>query len=128
MRVLVPFLIVVPALEIALFILSGQLIGLWWTLGLIILTGILGAYIAKQQGYKALERLRLELRTGRIPQGAILDGVCILVGGVLLLTPGFITDAIGFSLLFPGSRHVWKTLARKWFRKWLDNGNIIIMR
>lgn len=102
--------------------------GLWWTLFLIIFTGVLGAYIAKQQGLRTIERLKLELRSGHIPQGPILDGVCILVGGVLLLTPGFISDMMGFTLLFPGTRYFWKRKAKEWFRKRMDNGNIIIMK
>ncbi|HWO75500.1 MAG TPA: FxsA family protein [Bacillus sp. (in: firmicutes)] len=128
MRFLVPFLIIVPALEIALFILSGQLVGLWWTLFLILFTGVAGALIAKNQGLKTLERLKLELRSGQIPQGPIMDSFCILVGGVLILTPGFITDSLGLSLLLPVTRVFWKRKAKQWFRKWIEDNRIIIMR
>ncbi|MET3697293.1 UPF0716 protein FxsA [Bacillus oleivorans] len=128
MRFLVPFLIIVPALEIALFLLSGQLIGIWWTLFFIFFTGVAGAFIAKKQGLKTVEKLKLELRSGQIPQGPIMDSFCILIGGVLILTPGFITDSLGLSLLLPVTRVFWKRKAKQWFRKWIDDSDIIIMR
>ncbi len=103
--------IVIPALEIVVLVLSGQAIGVWPTFALIVATGIIGAFLAKRQGIYTLQRVKDELMRGHIPSDALLDGVCILVGGMLLLTPGFITDTVGFMLLLP--------LARKKIKPWL---------
>jgi UPF0716 protein FxsA len=128
MRYILLLLIVIPACEIGVLLLSGQLIGVWTTIGLIILTGILGAYLAKKQGMETLKRAQMDMQYGRVPGEAILDGVCVLVGGVLLLTPGFITDATGFLLLLPQTRIMFKGLLKKGLRAWIDKGNITIMR
>ncbi|WP_339173006.1 FxsA family protein [Anoxybacillus sp. FSL W8-1294] len=109
--------IVIPALEIVVLVLSGQAIGVWPTFALIVATGIIGAFLAKRQGLYTLERAKHELMNGRIPSDALLDGVCILVGGTLLLTPGFITDTVGFILLLPFAREKikpWLVRVFKW--------------
>ncbi len=128
MRYIMFFLIVVPALEIGLLLLSGKTLGVLPTILLIIATGVLGAYLAKKQGLETLRKAQQNLQYGQMPGEAILDGLCILVGGVVLLTPGFITDAIGFFLLFPITRQWLKPLLLKVVRKWIDNGNVIIYR
>ncbi|WP_456273776.1 FxsA family protein [Bacillus sp. AK031] len=128
MRYMMFFLIVVPALEIGLLILSGQTFGVWATILMIIATGVLGAYLAKRQGLQAIQSVQEQIRFGQVPGDAIVDGLCILVGGVVLLTPGFITDAIGFLLLFPQSRRLIKPFILKVIKKWIDNGNVIIYR
>jgi UPF0716 protein FxsA len=117
--------IVIPALEIALLVLSGNVFGVWPTFAMIVATGVIGAALAKKQGWRTLERAKREWMSGKIPGDALLDGVCILAGAILLLTPGFITDAVGFLLLFPVTRQRIKPiLARflKWFfytRTWV---------
>jgi UPF0716 protein FxsA len=128
MRYMMFFLIVVPALEIGLLILSGQAFGVWATILMIIATGVLGAYLAKRQGLQAIQSVQEQIRFGQVPGDAIVDGLCILVGGVVLLTPGFITDAIGFLLLFPQSRRFIKPFILKIVKKMIDNGNVIIYR
>ncbi|WP_170007912.1 FxsA family protein [Bacillus fonticola] len=128
MRVLVPFLIVIPAIEIGLLLLAGNTIGVLPTILLIIATGVAGAYLAKQQGFKMLQQLREEVAYGGMPNEAILDGVCILAGGLLLLTPGFVTDLTGFLLLLPPSRISIKKMLRRMIKRWMDKGNIIIMK
>lgn len=110
--------IVIPALEIVVLVLSGKMIGVWPTFSLIVATGIIGAFLAKRQGLYTLERAKHELMNGRIPSDALLDGVCILVGGTLLLTPGFITDIAGFILLFPFAREKMKPWLVRLF-KWI---------
>lgn len=110
--------IVIPALEIVVLVLSGKMIGVWPTFSLIVATGIIGAFLAKRQGLYTLERAKHELMNGRIPSDALLDGVCILVGGTLLLTPGFITDIAGFILLFPFAREKMKPWLVRVF-KWI---------
>lgn len=128
MRFLLLLLIIIPAAEIALLLFSGKVLGVWTTFGMIILTGILGAYLAKKQGLETIRRAQTELQYGRVPGGTLLDGICILVGGLLLLLPGFITDIFGLILLAPPTRTVLKGFIVKFLKRWLDRGNIIIMR
>lgn len=128
MRYLILLLIIIPAGEIGLLMLSGQIFGLIPTISLIILTGIIGAYLAKQQGLETIRRAQEQLNYGSMPQDALLDGICILVGGTLLLTPGFITDSLGFLLLVPPTRIFFKKLLTSLFNKWLNKGRITIIR
>jgi UPF0716 protein FxsA len=93
-----------PILEIALFIKVGGAIGLLPTLGIILATGIFGAAIMRWQGLRALDRLRASMETGADPVGPLAHGALILVAGVLLLLPGFFTDALGILLLVPPLR------------------------
>ena len=94
----------VPILEIARFIQVGDVIGLWPTLAIVILTALAGTVLMRLQGLHALSRLKQSLATGGDPVGPIAHGALILVAGVLLLTPGFFTDAVGLSLLVPPVR------------------------
>ncbi|ARK31701.1 FxsA family protein [Halalkalibacter krulwichiae] len=126
-RILLLLIIIVPAIEIAVLILSGNLIGVWPTIFLIIATGILGAWLAKKEGLQALRLAQLQTQQGQLPSGVILDGICILIGGVVLLTPGFITDAIGFFLLIPKTRTFAKALLLKLFHSMIKNGRFVIM-
>ncbi len=103
MRLLLVFL-AVPVIEIALFIQVGGWIGLWPTLGLVILAAVAGIAIIRNQGLKALDRLRASVEADRDPSGPIANGAMILIAGILLLTPGFLTDALGLLLLLPPVR------------------------
>ena len=100
------FFIGVPILEIAVFIKAGNLIGLWPTLATVVITAVVGATLLRAQGLAALGRVRSQLNEGRIPVEEVFTGACLLVGGALLLTPGFITDTVGFLLLIPPVRAV----------------------
>ncbi|OEH91920.1 FxsA family protein [Bacillus solimangrovi] len=128
MRYILPFLIIVPAFEIGLLILSGNTLGVWPTILLIILTGVTGAWLAKKEGLQTLQLAQIQLQNGQLPNEAIMDGICILIGGVVLLTPGFITDALGFMLLLPLSRGVIKIWLRKVIQRMIDRGQIHITR
>ncbi|MDE3839884.1 membrane protein FxsA [Bacillus methanolicus] len=128
MRYFLLFLIIVPALEIAFLLLSGKTIGVLPTIFLLIFTGVLGAYLAKRQGLETIRKAQEQLRYGQIPGDALLDGICILIGGTLLLTPGFITDMAGFLLLAPPTRKFFKMLLIKAFKRWIDKGNVTIIR
>ncbi len=93
-----------PLLELwLLFQLSG-VFGFWTTIAVVLLTGIVGAALAKAQGWHAMFRIQNELRAGKMPAKAMGDGVMILIAGVLLITPGVITDIVGLSLLLPPVR------------------------
>jgi UPF0716 protein FxsA len=127
LRFLLLFIIVVPAAEIAMLLMSGQIIGVWPTILLILLTGVLGTYLAKKQGLATFNQLQRQLQSGQLPGEALLDGICILVGGTLLLTPGFITDMTGFLLLLPATRIFFKKLMINWFNHRIQKGNIKII-
>lgn len=97
-------LIAVPIIEIALFIKVGGLIGTWPTIGIVILTAIAGGVLLRAQGFAAMARLRRAMAEGGDPRGPMIHGAMILVAGILMLTPGFFTDAVGFALLLPPIR------------------------
>lgn len=96
--------LIVPLIEIALFIQIGGLIGLWPTLGIVVLTAILGTYLVRNQGLRALADVQQSFQTLNNPSEPLAHGAMILFSGALLLTPGFFTDAFGFALLFPPFR------------------------
>ncbi|QTN00057.1 membrane protein FxsA [Sediminibacillus dalangtanensis] len=122
------FVLIVPALEIGVLVWSGNKIGPWWVVLLIILTGVLGAWLAKRQGLETLARARQSMAYGQAPREEIMDGICILLGAAVLLTPGFITDAIGFLLLFPTTRKPIKRWMLNMLRRMMDRGTITIFR
>jgi UPF0716 protein FxsA len=128
MRYLVLLIIAIPAADIGLLLLSGKTIGVWPTIFLIILTGVIGAYLAKREGLQTLRKAQEQLQRGQLPGDALLDGICILVGGVFLLTPGFVTDITGFLMLFPPTRKVFKFFMVKALRKRIQRGNIKIIK
>lgn len=128
MRILFALIIIVPAMEIGLLILSGNTLGVWPTLLLIIATGVLGAWLAKKQGLEVIRKAREDMHYGQMPGYAIIDGMCVLVGGTLLLTPGFITDSMGFILLFPATRNTIKPLIGKIIQRMINNGQFTIIR
>ena len=96
--------VAVPLLELFLLIRLGGAIGLFPTLSLCVLTGVAGAWLARREGLRALWSFQQRLARGGVPGRALMDGLCVLLGGALLLTPGLLTDVVGFSLLLPPSR------------------------
>lgn len=103
-------LVGVPIIEIGLFIQLGGFLGLWPTLGTVVLTALIGSLLLRTQGLSTLEELKRTAETGQSPAGPMANGALILVAGLLLLTPGFFTDSIGFLLMVPPIR----TLLIKW--------------
>jgi UPF0716 protein FxsA len=97
-------MIVVPIVEIAVFIQVGGWVGLWPTLGTVILTAMAGTALLRHQGFATLARARDNLNAGRFPIAEVFDGLCLVVAGALLLTPGFVTDAAGLLLFVPALR------------------------
>ena len=112
---LIPFLLLfIPILEITVFIMVGGQIGVISTLGMILVTAILGSILLRVQGFTTLTRIQEQSKNGVIPGKELVSGVMIVIAGVLLLTPGFVTDSIGFLLFFPPFRHfLWTTIASK---------------
>ncbi|MDY6993134.1 MAG: FxsA family protein [Pseudomonadota bacterium] len=99
--------IIIPIFEIYLLITIGHLIGPLPTVALVILTAIAGTYLLRVQGLTTLQNMQTILAQGQLPTEALLEGILLLLGGALLLTPGFFTDAIGFSCLIPVIRRYW---------------------
>jgi UPF0716 protein FxsA len=116
--------VLLPIAELAILIRLGQAIGFWSTLAIVLGTGAVGAALARSQGMRVLAELQRELVAGRVPHRQVLDGMAVLVGGTLLLTPGFITDVAGLALLFTPTRRVLQTLARRWFERQVQTGAV----
>ena len=95
---------IIPLVELFLLVKLGTVVGVGPTVALVIFTGILGAWLARQQGLGVLRRLSEDLAKGRLPAEALIDGLLIVVAGAVLLTPGLLTDALGFLLLVPRTR------------------------
>ncbi|GAB3381879.1 FxsA family protein [Spongiibacter taiwanensis] len=104
MRILFGLFIVLPVLEMWLLIKVGGVIGALPTVGLVLLTAVIGANLLRSQGFSTLTRAQQRLNSGELPATEMLEGIFLAVGGALLLTPGFVTDAIGFCCLLPALR------------------------
>ena len=100
----------VPLLEIFVLIQVGQVIGPWWTILLLIVDSVLGTWLIRREGGRAWRALTEALQTGRMPARELADGALILVGGTLMLAPGFVTDALGVLLILPFTRPVARRL------------------
>jgi UPF0716 protein FxsA len=105
---LVVAFVVVPLVEIYFVIKVGQAIGPWWTIGLLVLDSIIGAWLVKREGRRAWQALRTALNSYRPPAKELADGALILIGGTLLLTPGFVSDVLGFLLILPITRPIFR--------------------
>lgn len=116
--------VLVPIVELVLLIELGQVVGLMPTLALVLFTGVTGAWLARAEGLRVYFKFQKELVSGRLPGQAILDGVSVLVGGALLLTPGVVTDLVGFSLLFPPTRRWMQRRARARLERSIRDGSI----
>jgi len=123
--VLLALFIGIPIAEIATFIKVGNIIGLWPTLATIILTAVAGVSLIRHQGLKTLAEAQSATQEGRMPIDAVVDGVFLLIAALLLLTPGFITDGVGFLLLLPPLR---LSLAKWLWARFKATGNIHVTR
>lgn len=114
---------VVPLVELALLIKLGNVIGLWPTIFIVIATGVLGAALARSQGTQVISAIRAEVAEGRPPTESLINGLLVLVGGVVLLTPGLLTDLLGFSLLIPFTRDWFKKKLQSRLKKYAERGS-----
>lgn len=121
-------LVGVPLLELFILIQLGQVVGLWPTIGLVVLTGFAGASLARLEGLRTFWTIQERLARGQLPGSALFDGLAILLGGALLLTPGILTDILGFSFLLPPSRRFLVRLIRKRMEKGLQSGTIQVIQ
>ncbi|SET46659.1 UPF0716 protein FxsA [Natronincola peptidivorans] len=115
---------IVPIVELAILLKLSSYIGVGYTLLIVFFTGIAGAYLAKSEGRGVIRRIKMEMSQGRMPGDELINGLCIIVGGALLLTPGIFTDAIGFSLVIPVTRAMIKTTIKSRIRKMIDEGTV----
>lgn len=113
-----------PLVELALLVQIGRWFGLLPTLALVLITGTVGAALARRQGLRVWLDIQHELREGRMPVANMLDGFMILVGGVLLLTPGLLTDLAGLSLLLPLTRRYYKARLRRRLERMMQSGQV----
>lgn len=109
--------VLVPIAEIGLFIEVGGILGLWPTLGIVVLTAVLGTALLRAQGLAAFSRAQASMAEGRLPVEEVVHGFCLVIAGALLLTPGFLTDTIGFLLFVPAVRLALGRSALRWLAR-----------
>ncbi|MCT4563236.1 MAG: FxsA family protein [Maledivibacter sp.] len=117
---------ITPIVELFLLLELSKITSIWTTIGIVLVTGVIGASLAKSQGRLIITKIRMELNEGRMPGDQLINGLCVLVGGALLLTPGIVTDILGFSLVIPVTREIFKGFVKKILSKRLQDGSINI--
>lgn len=122
MLLLLLLLTVVPFVELAILLRLADATGWMTTLGIVIVTGVVGAWLARREGLRTLLTIQSELSTGRMPAMSVVEGMMILVAGALLVTPGILTDTVGFALLIPPVRRWVARRVAKAFR-----GRVVVM-
>lgn len=127
MKFLFSLIILLPVIEITVLLLSGQLIGVWFTLLLILAAGAIGLFLAKQQGLETWRKAQEQIQYGYMPGNEIIDGICILIGGVLLVIPGLISDVIGIIFLLPLTRKFIKPLIIRMIMNKMNRKKITII-
>ncbi|NLM23714.1 MAG: FxsA family protein [Firmicutes bacterium] len=123
---LVLLFLLVPLLELWLLIEVGRALGTWPTIILVFLTGFIGVLLARLQGLAVLRDIHHQLAKGLVPTAQMFDGLLILIGGLLLISPGLATDTAGFLLLFPVTRNLLKERLRKWVERKLKEGALYL--
>jgi UPF0716 protein FxsA len=128
MKWIISLFIVVPVIELYILFLSGKTIGIGPTFLLILASGIIGAYLVKRQGIKAFKEVSESIKNHQAPGEAAINGICVFIGSVLVIFPGFISDIIGLFLLFSPTRNLFKPFIYKWIRKKMKKGQVIVMK
>ena len=116
--------VLVPLVELTILVYLGTIIGALYTILIVVLTGILGAILTRSQGLAVLSKIRSNLQHGFLPANELFDGALILIGGLLLLTPGIITDILGLAALVPRTRHIIQKLIRSLIYRRIQRGQI----
>jgi UPF0716 protein FxsA len=125
---LVALFTIIPVIEIYLLIKAGSLIGGLPTVAILLSISFLGAYLVRHQGFRIFAEIRQELSHGRVPASQMLDGALVLIGGVLLMTPGFFTDFLGIFFLVPATRRLIKRWLGLWLQSRLARGAFMVRR
>lgn len=128
MKYLFFLIIVLPAIEISVLLLSGHLIGVWLTLLLILVTGALGLFLAKGQGLETWRKAQEQMQFGYMPGNEIIDGICILIGAIFLVLPGLISDVLGIILLLPLTRNLLKPIVIRLIMNRMNRGKVTVIR
>lgn len=115
---------VIPLVELYLLIRIGQLIGAFPTIAIVLVTGVAGASLARQQGARVWLEIQQEMQIGRIPADRLIDGLLLLVAGAVLITPGILTDLLGFAILIPLSRGPIRRWVKERLRRMMDRGDV----
>jgi UPF0716 protein FxsA len=118
---------IVPLIELYLLFQIHDLISLWPTIGLVLVTGTVGAILARYEGLRILKQWRRALARGRVPEDGVMSGVLVLVGGVLLVTPGILTDTLGLLLLIPPTRRLIARWVKQFLERRVQTGQIQMM-
>ncbi|HHW74961.1 MAG TPA: FxsA family protein [Firmicutes bacterium] len=121
-------IILFPLLELWILIEIGKVIGSVPTIALVIVTALLGALMVRSQGFYILSEIRRDLERGVIPGEKLFGGLCVLLGGLLLMVPGLISDLSGFLLLIPLTRKLFKKLLRRYLHRAVERGTFLIRR
>ncbi len=121
---LVLLFIIVPLVELFILLEISQYIGVFTTVMIIVFTGAAGVSIARRQGYQVINNIKSNLNSGKMPTDDLISALLILIGGVTLLTPGFLTDITGFLLILPGSRDLIAALVKKYFLKYVKENKV----
>ena len=114
----------IPIIELMLLLRINQYIGFGYTILLVFMTGVIGAFLAKQQGRGIFHRIKYDMKKGQMPGDELVNGLCVLIGGALLLTPGIITDLVGFSLVIPVTRQQLKQGIKRKMRQMIREGTV----
>ena len=119
--------LILPAIDLAVLVAVGNRLGFVPTLGLVVLTAAVGSFLARREGVAAWTRLQERLRSGALPGPEIIDGVLVLAAGILLLTPGFVTDGLGLLGLFPPTRRLVARRLTARFQRGVSEGSVRIV-
>ncbi len=114
----------IPFIELYLLIEVGMFIGPLSALGLVVLSGFAGAYLARMQGMQTMRKVQSSLQQGIMPKEELVDALLIFIAGIVLLTPGFLTDIAGLLVLFPATRGPIKRFIKEKFNKWIQNKDV----
>lgn len=116
---------IVPIIELAILVKMGGYVGVGNTIGIVVITGVAGAYLAKLQGLMTINTIQDDINQGIMPTDKLFDGLIILCSGILLITPGLITDLIGFIGLIPFTRNMLKVWLKRKIKNMIANGRVI---
>lgn len=115
----------VPLIELALLIWIGRQIGVLYTIGIVVFTAAVGAYMTRYEGLRVWTALTDELRRGELPGDTVIEGVIVLAGGLFFITPGLLTDCTGFLCLMPTSRRWLREIVKRWLKSKMDHDDVI---
>lgn len=117
---------IIPLIEIYILFKISEVTSIWTTIVIVIITGFAGAYLTKREGTAIISSIKSEINEGRVPGNQLINGLCVLIGGVLLVTPGLLTDITGFTLVMPITRQFYIKLIRRWLTNMINMGSINI--